>query len=168
MFNCLGFDKSMLSAERICRITLVFSLLLMLMAPFPFIIIKGFGTFAPFYPLLILPGFVALKATHTKHNIVFHILFPLLFYVLLRSKMYPEFIIILFFYIVYFQAEQRLYYLIKLQKEYEHIGDDIEDIKIFCKAYMLQLAKNAIIPTLIASTVGILSAQVAVFLDNVR
>lgn len=153
MLKNFGFSSEMLVAERTARITISFSLLFLLIVPFLPILFLGAGPFALFYPLLILPGFWTLTGRCPRFN-PFYLLFALICSSLIATASFflPVIILLpifLFGFMLYFQAERRMYYLIELQKKYPDIDDGALDMKQFCRLYLFACCRNAILPTIV-------------------
>ena len=157
MRKLFGLDPTMLFAERVARITISLSLLIMMLVPVPLIFIIGPGPFAFLYPLFILPGFYTLRGTCKKINL-FHYLF--LFMCISVTAVLTVALcilpVLLFCFMLYFQAERRLYYLLEMKKSDTDISDDSHDLKAFCKVYLVNCCKNAIVPTVTGSIIGVL------------
>ena len=157
MLERFGFSPSMPIAERAARFTITVSLIFMMIAPLPLIFCFGAGPFALFYPLLILLGFRTLKGKSARFN-SFYLFFALLCGALVMASnpivlcLLP---ILLFGFMLYFQAERRLYYLIELQKEYPDIDDSVLDMKRFCRMYLAACCRNAILPTLAGCVIAV-------------
>ena len=158
MRKFFGFDNTMLLAERVARSTIFLSLIIMMLTPLPIIFICGAGPFAFFYPLIILPGIYTLRGTCHKINL-FHFIFLLLCIAGTASiQAAPVCAILLpiflFCFLIYFQAERRLYYLLELNESDKELRDITMDQKTFSKIYFTNCCKNAVLPTVIGSITG--------------
>lgn len=167
MRKFFGLDNSMFLAEKVARVTISLSLFIMMLAPLPIIFIAGAGPFAFVYPLLILPGFYTLRGTCVKYN-WFHYIFLALYTIATMSIMINRMIaiilpIFLFCFLLYFQAEKRLYYLLALYKADNNINDSAQDQKNFCKIYFLNCCKNAVLPAVLGSIMGLIITESQVY-----
>ena len=130
----------------------------MMFAPVPLFAVLSAEPFASVYPLLILPGFYTLRGTCRKINF-FHYLFLVecLAVAVTAAHWLPSIIllpVLLFCFFLYFQAERRLYYLLEIKQSNIVMGDSPQDLKIFCRIYVLNCCKNALLPTIAGSILG--------------
>ena len=163
MRKFFGLDPSMLFAERVARISISLSLIIMMLVPIPLFFILIFMWWALLFPLLILPGFYTLRGTCKKINLFHYLFLAMCIAVTGLPKTLCILPVLLFCFMLYFQAERRLYYLLEMKKNDAEISDDPQDLNSFCKVYLANCCKNAVVPTIIGSIIGVGLAFASVF-----